>query len=100
MSRWTPPRAPLLAPPRVRVTRAHTVAILLHDCCAVYDPLSTSLLYAIHYTILIIMTSWKRQPLLRMDVETDSAQAGTLGAAEEGLRGLGLTRRAGLRVHP
>ena len=33
---------------------AHSVATLLHDYLAIHDPSSTSLLYAIHHTILVI----------------------------------------------
>jgi len=40
---------------------AHTVAILLHDWRAIYDPSSTSLVYAIHHTILVITISCKGQ---------------------------------------
>jgi len=40
---------------------AHTVAILLHDYRAIYDPPSTSLLYAIHHTMLVIIISCKGQ---------------------------------------
>jgi len=38
-----------------------TVAILLHEYWAIYDPPSTSLLYAIHHTILVIKISCKGQ---------------------------------------
>jgi len=40
---------------------AHTVAILLHDYSAIYDPPSNSLWYAIHHTILVITISCKGQ---------------------------------------
>ena len=40
---------------------AHTIAILLHDVCAVYDPPPTPLCYAIHHTILILAISCKGQ---------------------------------------
>jgi len=40
---------------------AHTVAILLHDHWAIYDPPSTSLLYAMHHTLLAITISCKGQ---------------------------------------
>ena len=40
---------------------AHIVAILLHDVWAVYDPPSTSHLYAIHLTRLAMVISCKRQ---------------------------------------
>ena len=40
---------------------AHTVAILLHGYWAIYDPLSTSLWYAIHHIILLITMSCKGQ---------------------------------------
>jgi len=40
---------------------AHTVAVLLHDYRAVYDPPSTSPVYAIHHTILVITKSCKGQ---------------------------------------
>ena len=39
---------------------AHTIAILLHDCCAMYDPPPTLLLYAIHHTILVMAVSCKK----------------------------------------
>jgi len=38
---------------------AHTVVILLHDYWAIYDPPSTSFVYAIHHTILVITISCK-----------------------------------------
>ena len=38
---------------------AHAVAILFHDYWAIYDPPSTSLLFAIHLTLLIITISCK-----------------------------------------
>ena len=41
---------------------AHTVAILLQDYWAIYEPPSTSLLHAIHHTILVITISCKGQP--------------------------------------
>ena len=37
---------------------AHAVAILVHDYWAIYDPPSTSLLYAIHLTRLLITISF------------------------------------------
>ena len=43
---------------------AHAIAIRLHDCCAIYNPPSTCLLYARyarHYTILVITISCKGQ---------------------------------------
>ena len=43
---------------------AHPGAILLHDYWAVYDPPPTFCLYAIHYTILVITISCKRQTLV------------------------------------
>jgi len=46
-----------LAPPCI----PHTVAILLHNDCAVYDPPSTSIMYAIQHTILVITISCKGQ---------------------------------------
>ena len=32
----------------------HTIAILLHDYCAIYDSPPTSVLYAIHHPILVM----------------------------------------------
>ena len=40
---------------------AHTVAILLHAYWAIYHPPSTSLMYAIHHTILVITILYKGQ---------------------------------------
>jgi len=40
---------------------AYTVVIVLHDCWAIYDPPSTSLLYGMHQTILVITISCKGQ---------------------------------------
>ena len=40
---------------------AHTVAMLLHGYWAIYDPPSTSPLYAAHHTTLVITISCKRQ---------------------------------------
>jgi len=40
---------------------AHPVAILLHNCRAVNNPLSTLRLYAMHHTIVVITTSCKGQ---------------------------------------
>ena len=35
------------------ICSAHTIARLLHDYCAIYDPSLTPLLYAIHHTKLV-----------------------------------------------
>ena len=43
---------------------AHTVAILLHDYWAIYDPPSTSLLDAIHHTLLVITSKGQPPPLV------------------------------------
>jgi len=48
----------LLPPP---TCIAHTIAILLHIYCAIYDALPTPLLYAIHHTILVMAISCKGQ---------------------------------------
>jgi len=40
---------------------AHTIALLLHDYCAMYDPPSTPLVYAIHHTVLAMGISCKVQ---------------------------------------
>jgi len=40
---------------------ANTIAILLHDHCAMYDPLPTHLLYAIHHTQLVLAISCEGQ---------------------------------------
>jgi len=45
---------------------AHTVAMLLHGYWAIYDPPSTSLLYATHHTTLVITTSCKGQSESRL----------------------------------
>jgi len=39
----------------------HTIAILLHALCAIYDPPPTPLCYAIHHTILVMPISRKGQ---------------------------------------
>jgi len=44
------------------IYNAHTIAMLLHDYCAIYAPLPTSLVYAIHHTILVVAISCKGQP--------------------------------------
>jgi len=49
---------------------AHTVAVLLHDFRAVYDPPSTSLVCAIHHTILVITVSCKGQLVKYRDHST------------------------------
>jgi len=48
--------SPLL-PPLIRIT--HTTAILLRDCCAIYDVPPTLPLNAIHHTILVRTMSCK-----------------------------------------
>ena len=40
---------------------AHTIAILLHDYCAIYKPLPTSRLHAMHHTLLVMAISCKGQ---------------------------------------
>ena len=47
--------------PPTRIAHTHTVAILLHNYWATYDPLSTSFLYVIHHTILVRTISCKGQ---------------------------------------
>jgi len=49
---------------------AHTVAVLLHDYWAIYDPPSTSLLYATHHTILVITISCRDQSPMRASFST------------------------------
>jgi len=49
----------ILLPPST--CNAHTVAIVLHDCCARYAPPPTPLLYAAHYTILAMEILCKGQ---------------------------------------
>jgi len=49
---------PVSAPP-TRI--AHTIALLLHAYCAIYDPPPTALVYAIHHTILVMAISRKGQ---------------------------------------
>jgi len=46
-------------PPPTRI--AHTIALLLHYFCAVYDPPPTPLVYAIHHTIWVKAISCKGQ---------------------------------------
>ena len=58
-------------PPPARI--AHTIALLLHDYCALYDPPSTPLLYAIHHTILVMPISSKGQQTGRPHTGTKSA---------------------------
>ena len=48
----------LLLPPPACIAR--TIAVLLHVYCAIYDPPSTSLWYAIHHTKLVITISQYR----------------------------------------
>ena len=47
--------------PNPNLTLTLTIAILVHDYCAVYASLSTPLLYAIPYTILVMAISCKGQ---------------------------------------
>jgi len=49
---------PGIAPP---ICIAHTIAIRLHDVCAVYEPPSAFLSYAIHHTIWATAISCKGQ---------------------------------------
>jgi len=62
---------------------AHTVAIPLHDWWPIYDPSSTSLVYAIHYTILVITISCKGQALIRQDGARSLASRGEATVATE-----------------
>jgi len=48
----------LSAPP---TCNTHTVAIVLHDCCAGYAPPPTHLVIAIHHTILVMAILCKGQ---------------------------------------
>ena len=41
--------------------KAYPIAILLHDYCAIYNPPTNPLVYAIHHTILTIAISCKGQ---------------------------------------
>ena len=52
----------LLSPPPTCTAR--TIAILLHVYCAIYDAPPTTLVYAIHHTILVITTSGHGQVVL------------------------------------
>ena len=47
------------------ICNAHTIAILLHDYCAVYALPPTLPLYAIHRTILVAVISCKGQCVRR-----------------------------------
>ena len=49
---------PCIAP---SICIAYTIAILSHDYCAIYDPHSTRLVYAIHHTILAVAIARKGQ---------------------------------------
>jgi len=46
-------------PPPTRIS--HTIALLSHDYCAMYDPPPTPRVYAMHYTILVMAISCKGQ---------------------------------------
>ena len=46
---------------------AHTIAILSYDFCAIYDPPTTTLLYAIHHTIVVMAISCKDQAGVHAD---------------------------------
>ena len=50
-----------IAPP-TRI--AHTIALLLHDYCAIYEPPPTPRLHAIHHKMLVIAISCKGQGAL------------------------------------
>jgi len=53
---------------------AHTVAMLLHDHWIISDLPLTSLVYAIHHTILVITISCKGQPVtLTLTLNPDCA---------------------------
>ena len=54
----------ILVLPPPTTCKAYPTALLLHDCCAIYDPPSTPLLYAIHHTILAMTILCKGQRLL------------------------------------
>jgi len=45
----------------LRICIAHTIAILLHDYCALHYPLPTPLLYAVNHTKLELAISCKGQ---------------------------------------
>jgi len=47
---------------------AHTTAILLHNYCAIHDPLPTPLLYAMNHTKLVLAISCKGQGCVRVSL--------------------------------
>jgi len=47
--------------PSASALPTHTVAVLLHEYCAINDPPQASRLYAIHHTILVITISCNGQ---------------------------------------
>jgi len=71
----------LVSPPPT--CNAHTIAVLLHDLCAIYDRPSTPLLNAIHHSILATAISCKGQlpgrslDLVRGWVDAAQAQCAT-----------------------
>jgi len=54
---WPRINRPFTFPPPTYI--AQTVAILLHDYWAIHDPLSTSLFYFVHLTMLVITITCK-----------------------------------------
>jgi len=46
---------------------SHTIPILLHDGCAIYDPPAPPLLYTIHHTTLVLAMSCKGQVAVSLD---------------------------------
>ena len=54
----------------------HTVAILLHDYWAIYDPPSTPLLYALHRTILVITISCRGLAATQYQDRNEQGQRG------------------------
>jgi len=65
----------LLLPPTICIAR--TIAIRLHDYCAIYYAPPTPLLYAIHHTILVKARSCKGQK--RRAVRADTVGGGARG---------------------
>jgi len=80
---------------------AHTIAILLHVYCAIYDAPPAPLVYATHHTILVIAISCKGQvttPTVRI-VEAVPAASTTLYTGTFLLdESLMPTRRVGVRA--
>ena len=65
---------PFIAPPSCK---AYPIAIPLHDYCAIYNPPTNPLVYAIHHTTLAIAISCKGQAWGVPYVSTLAAWVGT-----------------------